>query len=882
MKTKDDLHVRPDTGDSEEQTSGEPLALAGPPDEVPDALVPIARSLLPVLSPRNELAVRAAEQESYALRFGTYVGVVERLRRLAEQARHVGAVANRREAALALVQNRHQIALLSVDPLEEARLALGLDRERDKLWQQLLSEISVVRGFQAVASIARERLGATVRNLNELVELMPDISGVELGLFSLLRGLPPIYLGYGTRFDRDAVERLIQETLPFDAANRVPQFAWASTHGVAFVLDNHAQQYEDGGIFDVDPYRILGLTGIRSDVDLVEFRPEIKEMLGQLIMLRISGNRLYEMVWNSAPEALQVGMGRIARHALEEVAPDVARAHSSVSNAIGALSTEQRPKFEEAQARLEARVALASIHDATRNVMLEPQEVVRLVGLVERIPGCLLGQLPFVGYIHSLGTAVRFVSSDGNVVETCQFAANHLHQVVPTLLDETTTAGRENRTMNGIFSELVAEASARVLDAYAEDATAVPPLDRLAYSVWGLRTVHLAHLPRWTLVDVRDFWRDMVRAGRTLTGKDIVATTTKKIGMTEASLYARTLALMPRPLLDHVSSLRKAHGTSSLSEFMSGLTVAGSYEAATQTISIFENNDRTFGAVSPVQRALRGFVAAHECGEGVWTMLTGDEIEEWSRISWSDEAPAREGHFLTFYSHACNAKEDFCDHFACYIMHGPEFRARGESAPALAQKYAFLRRLIARHNEGRPIDYPTVIEFTIEQITGELEQTVRQNSMEEAIEAQEAMTRHVVREARESVAEVIHDVDDIGREEEDEALAEEADDDDDVSDGRDDDDDDEAEERQQDRDLEEDDDPEEDEAVYNFRMLKNEVKYGLECVLDTRHPEFRDFVRRIVALVIDDELKEVTPLLDELVNDGDLSDLVEFLTELSA
>lgn len=773
-----------------------------------------------------------------------------------------------------LIKKRHEIALMhNQDALEVARIQLGLDTLRDDLLRELREKLSPERGLEMLSAWTKKELGKECPTIREANELFPHLTLSELAFFPLLEHLPTLLLLFGTTFDATQVATQAgYKNVDAGMQRRVPQQVWATVHGLAYVLDDYVPENDDAGIMEYDPYAVLGFTGIRESVELVEFKVKVGSIVQKLVPLMMSNARLYEQVWANSPESLQVGFGRIARVALEKTMGDEGKdvANISLSAAIDLLDAEQRKRFDNERQCLEQTIVGASVYDLARDVMLRVDEVVKLVGILNLVPRCLTQEQPFTGFIQPYGVCVNFIAPDGKIVETCPFSPVHGREAVETLRAETEDTGRENRTIAYLFRDLFSWVQDSVMDKGAEDPSALSLLEATALRLWVERHVVLQPLPACSLVPVRDFEKHIFEY--TVTGKDVVTRLTAKIGLQEARQIVMTLQLPAVKFLERVKRVVKTRNVHSFAAMMAGAAIAGTYEAGSQTITLMEFLKMLYGNAPPIQKAARSFTLLHECGEAVWTMLEGKDKERWKKISWPRRARVKvDKHFLTFYAHHEDEKEDFCDHFASYILHGSEFRVAAAKARPLKRKYRLLRSIVAALT-GSPTEFPHFVPWTIREIHGALEQNIERIKLADAVALEESYNEKVRDANVERIFEIRKSFEQLLSQEDKKADAEDIDDPDE-------------------RKLAEHEDEDEDEKCetaievedgwIEIHEVRASVTDALETVYGPEESGFRDLRNEVTERLLDDDWEGIEAALDFLGED-DKEDIMSLLREIDA
>ena len=477
---------------------------------------------------------------------------------------------------------------------------------------------------------------------------------------------------------------------------------------------------------------------------------------------------------------------------------------------------------------------------------------------------------PFTGFIKPYGVCVNFIAPDGKIVETCPFSPVHGRDAVETLHAESQDSGRENRTIAFLFRELFLSAQGNVMDKGAQDPLNLSLLEATAMKLWVERHVVLQPLPAWSLVQVRDWSKDLLNY--TITSKDVVTRLTSKIGFQEAQQIVMTLSLPAVKLLERVKRVVKTQNISSLAAMTEGMAIEGTYDAGSGTITLMEFIEMLYPDVPPMKKAVRSFTLLHECGEAVWTMLPESDKEQWKKVSWPRTAGKKvEKHFLTFYAHHKDEKEDFCDHFAAYILHGPEFRMAAASARPLKRKYRLMRSIIENLTGTSP-EFPRFIPWTIREMQGALEQEIKRMELKDAIELEEKNAAESYLENRERIFEIRKSFEQLVAQDERQADAQDVEDLDDRK---------AAEQEEEDENEEYEEPIYKEEGLIEVHEIRAKVKDVLESIMDSQEPGFRDLRRKVVDCLIENDWEGVEDALDFL-DEEDKEEAMDLLGEIDA
>ncbi len=819
-------------------------------------MVSVERMVPGLTLSHNALVVHKERQDLYANIISSYSETSQRIGNLVEGWRQDHPLESILVSPLArIVADKSAIASLrGVDALEDVRVQLGLDKLRDELMERLRGKLSWKSGLAMISDWIYKRFTVRCQTVQEVNAYFPNLTLSELAFFPLLNELPLYMLLFGTEFDPLSVsESRLFDNIGLKSKRRIPQQLWATTQGIAYVLDDYASSMDDKGILEYDPYTVLGLTGISETVEVSGYSSWVRSIIAKLVPLTISNRRMYERVWNSSPEATQVGLGRIAKVALSRILPaeEMVASQVSLQATIALLSNEQKILFEQERTVLERTIVSASIFDLGRDVVLRPDEVVKLVGILSQVPGCVIAEMPFRGFIQPYGATIRFMDLDGNILETCPLASLYGREAAVTLYAEEEDSSRENTTIVALFKGFMADVQKDIMENVASELENLSLLESVVVELWLERGVLLQVLPVGLLKAVRDFREDMFE--HSVTAKDLVFRFTSKIGLHEAQQCAMILKLLGRQLLGGVDRVIKKQYARSIAESMDGMVMQGQYDCSAKTITLRELVDCLFGDIPSYQKVARAFVLLHECGESLWPQLDEKIQGRWRKISWPRKKRSRvEKHFLTFYAHHKDEKEDFCDHFAAFVLHGPEFRLAANKSGPLRRKYRMMRSILKRIL-GSVVEYPSLAPWTIREVHGAIEQQVEKMRLAEAIELEEEQVKSLYREKREHIFEIRKSFENVFADED--------------KDPEEDEDSDDSEDEEDEEDFFEEADEDEVDGLMEAQELRSSVTDILESFMDEDDKDFRLLRNDLYGYILDSDWEAIKESLDFLCDE---------------
>ncbi len=724
---------------------------------------------------------------------GTYCGHVEEIRNLQRQvAREDTEKSDARPTnALSIVQQAHT-ALTSPDGdiLEIIRREMGLDVERAELWDFLEQTIDLQSGLKVFARDVQATLRSTCDSIQELGTQFPNLTLSELSLLPLLTQTPKHYLLYGTiRDTRDKFALLMREprleTGEFnpifnpqlkDPRKRIPQILGVGVHGISYTLDT----FEFTGKHDLDTsnlFNFLGLGGAKPDVEFLPFESSVRESLEALVPLTVSSARLYERLVIESTESLAVGLGRITQYALER--QNVWVEGKSVEENVSNVRGDARIQLERAKRVLLRNVLRCKVYDPVRSTQLPGEELIKLLGILKSLPDCLIQETPFYGYITPSGTTILFFNEQGELCGQSEYSSYHARGILQSIYLESIDDHGENRTMLELTDRMMRKTRQKVMDWFGDtDDAELSPIENTALEMWMTHETTLSVLPKMEIHSAQSF------VDHHRLAKYQQMDTSMKIGKEEAEQYQQTLNLLDRKLVEEVRTIAKEQGRfSSLIGKITGQMVAGTYTLDEQRISICEPEGYGYHDVQKTAQAERSMTLLHECAEALWTTLTDEEKTTWSSISWDKNGKRKGGkkqllgNFLTNYS-STDAKEDFCEHMACYVLRGKEFRARAEGSEArtvLGAKYRSIRQIFA-DRIGEVKEYDNMLAFSIDQINDALEQEIKRLRAEDALKESEEDIELINMSSRAQLRENVQSTEDVDLDEEESARREESDD----------------------------------------------------------------------------------------------------------
>jgi hypothetical protein len=690
----------------------------------------------------SELIVNQQRQEHFALLTMGYLQAIGRVSALGKRAEkeHASESYNliQRLTGTGLIDNEQS------DALETVRKQLGLDELRERLLNELRDKVNVEEGFKRLRALFPKKNSLSKADEETLLAAFPRLTVAEISLLPLLERVPVLFCSGAPLKSPD-------HAMKKDRSRRIPQFLYARTTGMAVGTDDLPLDLENVSILELDVFQGLGLTGRRNGEEEVDFEPAVARAIKALVPLCLSNSQLYETVLTEASDAAQRAFGMIQHYALQMVLgeTDLNLLSIDLGTAIQSLPKEQHKQYLEIVNKIESNLAIGAIFDLSKKRLLDTRERFVLLGILSEVPAVICDAPPSC-YVLPFGTSIRFLDETGRVLDQVPMSPMYSRNAVHELHYSAENGRRENEMAHQIYVILRREMSSQVLERFQRELP-LSAAEELAMEFW---------LKRGTAIEVSGDYNLVrnVNYNQVLSGREQRIVATKKIGFDEAQLITRTLDSLPPSMLAKVLKVRKIwNEPKTLRDRMNGTFTQGQYEFNSRCISLMEYYHTLFPDSSVTQRIMLAFTLLHECGEAVWTTLKPTQTKRWTKISWRKKKRKLNEHFLTRYAHTENSKEDFCEHFAAFVVHGSEFMER--KSPPLRQKYQFLAELFAEH-AGKELNYPGVT-YRIEDIHQELDLANRRRTAKEAMEEAEAEAQLRNEKAVEDWSDQRHDIDEF-------------------------------------------------------------------------------------------------------------------------
>lgn len=599
--------------------------------------------------------------------------------------------------------------------LEQYRIGRGLSERRESLMNALFSALTFDNGLRTLGMSLRKEGDTPYHTMEELNADYPHITKTEVVLMSLLQDPPADYVNYGKKHSNDPNTRL------------VPIIIGLGPNGLATALEtlDLNRDAQEGG------YAQLGITGKSEGVDFVPLREGYRKMVEEIVSLTISNYRLHERVWNVFDTAISQGLGIIDREAIRRACG--LELDIPIADLKRSLTPTQYEDYKREASRIDRNFGKNIIVNSHTGQALSPSDMVKLIGLIDGMPKELFDEeKPFEGSFTPYGAGILLVQVTGEK-RFYPYKAYYVREAMQGMYYEAVQSSETSRTFAEVYNLLLAQAENSVFHESQETGESPSILEGIKLDIKLEFGINLVVNPPF-LIDETEMIDSMLprHQGSALKKIDVI-----KMSADEARQIYEILRILPKELLKPIKQIRKLAATGqTLGAYMDGLKPAATYEDG--VISIYEDPDFPYVNMDPKLRVAQGFALIHEIFHSLWRSMDPKEMDSWERISWGrdkdhEDESLDKTQYLTLYSHVLNPEEDFCDHGASYVLHGEEFRQKARDLPDLRRKYDAILAAVA-NSIGRPLEFPQISPFTIEEVHGAVDQELKRLSMEQAIE----------------------------------------------------------------------------------------------------------------------------------------------------
>lgn len=673
---------------------------------------------IPIVPPGFQTIVpatvaRQEQQELMTDRLGSYSDATKRAARMESGAEDP---MGREDRIYALTVSGRDIAGgAAEDPLETYRRERGLDQNREELLGQLERLCSFEKGLELLNHVIAKN-GEYYTGMETVNKTYPNITRAEVTIASLLKRFPQLLIDSGHSLDGPPKT---EEELKRAAQVNV---SGVSTYGIEFSLDIN-------NIKDTDkesPFLNAGIQGAPlqdGQVEVVDYIPQVHEILEDLISLSIGSQRLFERVWDKSDMSLVDGFAKLDRRAMSAVVGREIGSSESLRDLISALSLEQKTEYEEEKRQIDTLVA--------RNILINPNtgkefsanDVVKLVGLIGDLPDELISDTPFEGYVIPSGTGILFIDPQSHQRFYRPLHPYHIREALGGIHYESVDVSNYNHVVNGIMADLFSNIQGKIATSIEQDGEDPSLLEGL---LWDAKVRFGVSFETQIGIDLK-----RIQELNGVTTEKHERVIGYKIGVEELRFLNDILRLVPGEFLEGVKTVRKQVGHAfDLVNYVQGVSELAHYSRWDRSITLSQAPEKPFGVLSPQERDIYAFTVLHEIAHGVWPSINR---VDWQDISHAKGLKAAESadEFITQYAKA-GPEEDFAEHFAAYIFHAQEFREAAQKSAAMKSKYEFIRKMFEGLTGGDR-EYPQLSKFTIGELHDYATKIVEGHTLDEAL-----------------------------------------------------------------------------------------------------------------------------------------------------
>ncbi|MBI1969357.1 hypothetical protein HYS48_01570 [Candidatus Woesearchaeota archaeon] len=645
------------------------------------------------------------------------------------------------------------MAMHRADSLELIRKRHGLDEYRQQLIEAIAEHLSFEQGLEKILqylnTIGRDKVRApgigTARTLEDVANIMPEISAAEIAWVSAIKGVPHAYLEQG---------------------KGVPTILDFNIDGIEFGFDGlNSLDLQRETSFD--PYAAAGFTGANAGVTFHAFAPEFAKAFKALALLILSDAFIYTRLHTDyQSNALIKGDGKLKRKLIEQDAQSYGLSPEQLETGRLENLPITPKQFAALEEKIRTLLSSKYLYDLGRECLCSPKDIVTITGLLERVPETFLDEKLFRGYLLPFGKGIKILDQEGR--ELAYVPYDPFLQIVAqeSLYYEPQNISRKNQLLSMVFDSYASELEARFVDIRL-------PLDRLREQ---FRIKYGILIPSRAVKSLREEKQPLFHAFAATTGTDTtIFEYSLKIGLFELQALLDTLDKLPKALIPEIRTIRREYEsvTDSVDMLLGGFFTYGQYLRNTKEIILYSAEDRAFDDFTAREKQIYLDTLVHELSHGLWRNLSPELQLRWCELSKADaeeltdemkgafvydieqlrEIYLRKEFFETVLELAQTfaeladtfIEEDFCNHFAAYVNHGSEFRALAGNNGDLQEKYRFLKELFTVYGkeEREYADEPLATLAEIDEEKAKLLQQSR--TLEEALRYRQRL--HIKREA---------------------------------------------------------------------------------------------------------------------------------------
>jgi len=292
--------------------------------------VPIMHSVAPL---RSDDA-RAAQESYHSEVEGGRQNAINETRKLDTEAEKTGAFNLIPQAqSTALELSTRLDAAKSLDSIRMMlNLAAGEDVE-DRLIAEITKRISMEHGFDMIEVVLQNLYGDRsihIDSIEALNKLLPNVTTLEVALISLM--------------DRVPNSLMSNELLSMIYLLHIQGIEWAT--------DEYDPELQRFAMDAADPYQYIGVTNANTATEHTFFSERIQSLIQATLKSKLTDRYFFDFIWSHFDSSIMRGLALLKKH----------------GNPKTLLNKE-----------------LVDLHD---NRSFPPSKITRLIGLLQKVPGC--------------------------------------------------------------------------------------------------------------------------------------------------------------------------------------------------------------------------------------------------------------------------------------------------------------------------------------------------------------------------------------------------------------------------------------------------------------------------------------------------------------
>jgi hypothetical protein len=616
------------------------------------------------------------------------------------------------------------------DALAEYRAMHGLDKLREALVNEIVKAASFEEGLEVLADHLNQhpemiRLNKLIfdgeLNPRQQVQMAyPDLNADEVSWLAL-------------------VQQVQTPDTPWIGDVPYQPFYPPSLIGIdpaGLVFGHNVVAIDDHGrILPRTAEELTGVTG--NDVGLFHypFRHNVSQGIQALIMLSLNeGDIFAELKEDESVMAMKQGDSLLLRtfleFAIDRFGLTPADLQLKLIDIVNATTNNfTRDDIESLRKEAAQYLSECDFLDVNGNRQ-QIQEVVKVFGMLEKIPSFVEQRTPFCGVVMFYAGTVQFVDLHGRLIDSVPIVEHLRNQFGYRIIDSAHDINLRAEATRTVFSEI--DEGIRAANIRLDNKM---KLDRLQEELLFTHGIVAPIRATSRIEQPQTFGGYFTQ----MSAESKYVRRFLKFGAQELGEINAVFRTLPALFTRDVCALRKGVLMSYQAQILlTGSMMEGCYNVAEKSICInvpeigpeegqsysikllerlSRSRYRTMGAVSRGNSELRLKIAhnylhtvVHELAESVVAAADDDLMTLWSMIhdtaSSKKQVDPQKLHVSRYGT--TSLKEDFCESCAVYVLAGKSFRDLAENSQVLARKYEFLKKLFASDGTSREFEnrYP--------------------------------------------------------------------------------------------------------------------------------------------------------------------------------